>query len=67
MTKLIEITPMMKQWQECKKVAKDALLLFQLGDFYECFFEDAKIIADTLHITYTKEGIPQWLGSLSTL
>jgi DNA mismatch repair protein MutS len=56
MTKLLEITPMMKQWQECKKVAKDALLLFQLGDFYECFFEDAKIIADILHITYTKRG-----------
>lgn len=52
-------TPMMLQWQECKKEAKSALLLFRLGDFYEAFYEDAKIIADQLELTLTKrQGTP---------
>ena len=34
-------TPMMAQWQACKKEAKGALVLFRLGDFYEAFEEDA--------------------------
>lgn len=51
-----ELTPMMKQWQSCKKDAGSALLLFRLGDFYECFFDDAKLLADTLMITLTKRG-----------
>lgn len=47
-------TPMMAQWFECKEKAKDALLLFRLGDFYEAFYEDANIIAKELEITLTK-------------
>lgn len=47
-------TPMMAQWFTCKEKAKDALLLFRLGDFYEAFYEDAKIIAKELEITLTK-------------
>lgn len=50
------LTPMMKQWHDCKDRAKDALLLFHLGDFYEAFHEDAKIIAKELHLTLTKRG-----------
>jgi DNA mismatch repair protein MutS len=44
----------MGQWQECKKKAKDALLFFRLGDFYEAFFEDAYIISKELDLTLTK-------------
>lgn len=52
-------TPMMAQWEECKAQAKDALLLFRLGDFYEAFYEDAKIIAKELHLTLTaRQTIP---------
>lgn len=47
-------TPMMAQWFECKEKAKDALLLFRLGDFYEAFHEDAITIAKELEITLTK-------------
>ncbi len=47
-------TPMMDQWISCKKKAKDALLLFRLGDFYEAFYEDAHIIAKELNLTLTK-------------
>ena len=36
-----KLTPMMQQWHACKVKAKDALLLFRLGDFYEAFYEDA--------------------------
>jgi len=47
-------TPMMSQWEECKKQAKDALLFFRLGDFYEAFYEDAYIISKELDLTLTK-------------
>lgn len=52
-------TPMMAQWQTCKEQAKDALLLFRLGDFYEAFYEDANLIAKQLGLTLTaRQGIP---------
>lgn len=47
-------TPMMAQWHTCKEKAKDALLLFRLGDFYEAFYDDAIIIAKELELTLTK-------------
>ena len=52
-------TPMMEQWFLCKKKAKDALLLFRLGDFYEAFYDDAKLISKEIHLTLTKrQNIP---------
>ena len=50
----IKQTPMMIQWQECKASAKDAILFFRLGDFYEAFYDDAVKLADLLDITLTK-------------
>lgn len=50
------LTPMMQQWHECKKKSKDALLLFRLGDFYEAFYDDAKILSKDLELTLTKRG-----------
>ncbi len=50
---------MMLQWDECKKQAKDDLLLFRLGDFYESFEEDALILSKELGIVLTKrQDIP---------
>ena len=50
---------MMAQWYGCKKKAKDGLLLFRLGDFYETFYEDALILARELDLTLTKrQNIP---------
>ncbi len=46
-------TPMMQQYQEAKRAAGDALLLFRMGDFYELFFEDAKQAAQTLNLALT--------------
>ncbi len=52
-------TPMMAQWQACKAEAKDALLFFRLGDFYEAFYDDAKVIAKEINLTLTaRQGIP---------
>ena len=47
------LTPMMRQYMEAKRACPDALLLFRMGDFYELFFEDAKIAARTLGLALT--------------
>jgi len=50
---------MMAQWEACKRQAKDALLFFRLGDFYEAFHEDAKLISKEIGLTLTaRQGIP---------
>jgi DNA mismatch repair protein MutS len=52
-------TPMMAQWHACKAEAKDALLFFRLGDFYEAFYEDAQLISKAINLTLTsRQGIP---------
>ena len=38
-----ELTPMMQQYMETKNQYKDCILFYRLGDFYEMFFDDAKI------------------------
>ena len=49
----MEITPMMKQYQEAKRACPDALLLFRMGDFYEMFYDDAKTAARVLNLALT--------------
>jgi DNA mismatch repair protein MutS len=50
---------MMAQWHACKKLAKDAVLLFRMGDFYEAFYDDAALLAKELELALTKrQGIP---------
>jgi DNA mismatch repair protein MutS len=49
-------TPMIQQWFSIKEEHKTALLFFRMGDFYELFFEDAKIAARALDISLTKRG-----------
>ena len=46
-------TPLMRQYYGIKDRHPGALLLFRMGDFYETFEEDAKIVADILGITLT--------------
>jgi len=52
----VKLTPMMKQFVELKKQYSDCILLFRAGDFYETFFDDAKISSKILGITLTKRG-----------
>ena len=44
---------MMQQYHDAKAAAGDALLLFRMGDFYELFYEDAKIAAQAVGLTLT--------------
>jgi DNA mismatch repair protein MutS len=46
-------TPMIEQYLEIKSQNQDAILMFRLGDFYEMFFEDAKLASRELEIVLT--------------
>lgn len=47
------LTPMMQQYVDTKKQYNDCILFYRLGDFYEMFFEDAKLVSKELEITLT--------------
>ena len=49
-------TPLMRQYAAIKKEHPSALLFFRLGDFYELFFDDAKVAARELQITLTSRN-----------
>jgi DNA mismatch repair protein MutS len=50
---------MMRQYRDMKARYPDAILFFQLGDFYETFFEDAELVSRELELTLTsREGMP---------
>ena len=49
-------TPLMRQYMEVKNNYNDAIVLFRMGDFYETFNNDAKIVAKTLGIVLTKRS-----------
>jgi len=52
-------TPMMEQYFRVKKQHPDAILFFRLGDFYEMFFEDAKVGSQVLEIALTsRQKVP---------
>ncbi len=51
-----KLTPMMTQYLETKKQYPDCLLFYRLGDFYELFFEDAKIASEVLNIQLTERN-----------
>lgn len=50
---MAEYTPMITQYLEIKAQHQDAILFFRLGDFYEMFFEDARIASRELEIVLT--------------
>ncbi|MDR0550061.1 MAG: DNA mismatch repair protein MutS [Deltaproteobacteria bacterium] len=47
------LTPALKQWFSVKEQYPYAILFFQMGDFYELFFEDALLAAPLLDLTLT--------------
>ncbi|MFA5110276.1 MAG: DNA mismatch repair protein MutS [Desulfobaccales bacterium] len=47
---------MLRQYLELKNRYADALVLFQIGDFYETFFDDAETAANALNITLTSRS-----------
>ena len=51
-----ELSPAMKQYTELKKNYCNEFLFFQMGDFYEMFYEDAKSASQILGITLTSRN-----------
>jgi len=49
-------TPLMQQYFDIKAKYPGTVLLFQVGDFYELFFDDAKVASSFLAIALTKRG-----------
>lgn len=50
---LEEVTPMMQHYLKTKEEYKDCILFYRLGDFYEMFFDDAKVVSKELELTLT--------------
>ncbi len=50
---MAELSPMMKQYFQIKEENKDSILFFRLGDFYEMFYDDAKLASKELELTLT--------------
>ncbi len=49
-------TPMLKQYMSLKKEYPDSILFFRLGDFYEMFYDDAKVASKVLGIALTSRN-----------
>lgn len=47
------LSPMMQEYCKRKEDYQDCILLYRIGDFYEMFFEDAKIVSKELELTLT--------------
>lgn len=48
-----KLSPMMEQYLQIKNDYPDTILFFRLGDFYEMFFDDAKIASEELDLVLT--------------
>ena len=54
---IAELTPVLRHYVELKIENPERVLLYRLGDFFECFFEDAIQLSQVLELTLTgKEG-----------
>jgi DNA mismatch repair protein MutS len=49
----MKLTPAQKQYLDIKAKYPDTILFFRMGDFYETFYNDAKICAKVLDIALT--------------
>ena len=47
------LSPMMRQYVETKDKYSDCILFYRVGDFYEMFFEDAKLVSKELELVLT--------------
>ena len=56
---MAEFTPMMKQYFSVKEQYKDCILFYRVGDFYEMFFDDAKIASQVLDLVLTGKDCGQ--------
>jgi DNA mismatch repair protein MutS len=56
--RISSLTPLFKQYISIKNKYKDCILLFRVGDFYETYFEDARIFSSINNVILTKKELP---------
>ncbi len=59
-----KLTPILKHYVQLKEENSDRFLLYRLGDFFECFFEDAVLISNLLEITLTSKDAGKEIGKI---
>ena len=52
-----DLTPVRRQYLQIKKQYPDAIVFFRLGDFYETFDEDAKLVSEVCDIVLTSRPV----------
>ncbi|NJO45713.1 MAG: DNA mismatch repair protein MutS [Oscillatoriales cyanobacterium RM2_1_1] len=57
-----QLSEMMQRYVEVKQQYPHALLFFRVGDFFECFFQDAIIIAQALELIQTTKSAGKEIG-----
>ncbi|NEP04489.1 MAG: DNA mismatch repair protein MutS, partial [Okeania sp. SIO4D6] len=57
-----KLSEMMQRYVEVKLQYSHALLLFRVGDFFECFFQDAVTIAQELELVQTTKHAGKEIG-----
>ena len=57
-----QLTPMLRHYVELKAAHPERVLLYRLGDFFECFFEDAINLSRLLELTLTGKEAGKQIG-----
>ena len=57
-----ELTPVLRHYVELKAENPERVLLYRLGDFFECFFEDAIKLSQLLELTLTGKEAGKSIG-----
>ena len=57
-----QLTPMLRHYVELKAAHPERVLLYRLGDFFECFFEDAIQLSRLLELTLTGKEAGKSIG-----
>lgn len=57
-----QLTPMLRHYVKLKQAHPERVLLYRLGDFFECFFEDAITLSRELELTLTGKDAGKAIG-----
>ncbi len=60
-----KLTPMFQHYTEVKELNPGALLLYRVGDFFECFFQDSVIISRELELVLTSKDGGKEIGRVA--
>ena len=59
-----KLPPVLNHYVTLKEENIDRILLYRLGDFFECFFEDAILLSEVLQITLTTKDGGKQIGKI---